>query len=208
MIGSDYYKVLPAKEIVNISKLLDFASDKHKWQKRRNGDPYIGHCIKVGGIAADIASQCGEDSIGINIVTAAGVGHDLIEDTNTDYDDIVKYACDEVAAIISWVSDDKRLPGCARHRNYIGRLAAAPSRAHIVKLADIFDNTRDSFELLSDLDKYGQFLIRWRLRAIDELNVLTGVHSCEQYASTFIMLNSLARRIEDAGVVAAVEARS
>ncbi len=124
------------------------------------------------------------------------MGHDLIEDAEVDYEDIVKHSCDEVAAIISWVSDDKRIPSLYRHKNYMNRLSAAPMRAHIVKLADLYDNCVDSFDLFKKTPTPIEFLKQWHNRSIDLLNCLAHIKHIEYFQKVKSLFADLKLRID------------
>jgi len=133
------------------NKIDQFIAAKHNRQYRKDGTPYVGHLRNVRGLASVIAEQAGQDDYGRAVCAAAGALHDSSEDQDVDFEDLVAVANTEVALLVAFVSDDKRLPSAIRHQHYLHRLAVAPLRAQVVKLADLFDNSRDAV-LAVDLD--------------------------------------------------------
>lgn len=79
-----------------IEKSFNIAFNAHLNQKRKSGDPYITHCIEV----AYILKQLGMDAKTI----AAGLLHDIVEDTNFSQEDIKKEIDEEVAFLVEGVS--------------------------------------------------------------------------------------------------------
>ena len=77
-------------------------------------------------------------------VLAAGLLHDTIEDTATDYDEVSERFGKRVADIVAVLTKDKRLPEAKREKAYFAQLARAPHAARLCKLADSLHNVRDS----------------------------------------------------------------
>lgn len=164
----------PPQMAIDIDKFRAFAKARHAGQRRRDGSDYFGHCENVALRALQIAGQMPVtlSQAGQQALLCAAMGHDLYEDTRTDFDDVARVAGVEVATLIYWVSDDKRLPGQQRHDEYVARLRAAPLWAQVIKLADLGDNIEDSFGLLDLPDVPTGFLERWCMRAYQALDVL------------------------------------
>jgi (p)ppGpp synthase/HD superfamily hydrolase len=76
-------------------------------------------------------------------VLAAAVLHDTIEDTTTDFDDLVKPFGREVAEWVGQLSKDKRRQENEREQQYIATLAAACWQVQVCKLGDVCDNLLD-----------------------------------------------------------------
>lgn len=192
MIDATYY-VPRQTNTFDLQEFINYVKTQHKGQQRRNGTDYFQHCQNVSIQAEEIAKELELDDNKIKTIKAAAYGHDLYEDTRTDYEDVVKRTNDEVASIISWVSDDKRIPSQHRHEHYMIRLSSAPLHAQIVKLADIVDNSHDSFELISSENK--RFLNRWCTREIITLRRLRQVSDTKAYITAQKYLEKLSSAI-------------
>jgi len=73
--------------------------------------------------------------------------HDTIEDTTTDYDDLIEHFGPDVARWVAALTKDMRLPHDEREEVYRRTLAAADWQVKVCKLADIYDNLGDSRHL-------------------------------------------------------------
>jgi guanosine-3',5'-bis(diphosphate) 3'-pyrophosphohydrolase len=127
----------------NRSGLLEaaeqFATWKHRHQFRRDGvTPYVEHPKAVRKILQD---EFGVDDVE---TLAAGLLHDTIEDTATDYDEVAERFGKRVADLVAVLTKDKRLPEARRERDYFAGLARAPLAARFCKVADSLHNVRDS----------------------------------------------------------------
>jgi guanosine-3',5'-bis(diphosphate) 3'-pyrophosphohydrolase len=117
----------------------EFATRKHRHQFRRDGvTPYISHPRGVMTILRD------EFGVGDLSTLAAGLLHDTIEDTATDYDEIRERFGRKVAGLVAVLTKDKRLPEAKREREYFAQLGRAPLAARLCKIADSLYNVRDS----------------------------------------------------------------
>ena len=109
-----------------------YAEQKHGLAKRRSGLA-IDHVRTVVSNLSDIGVQ---DPV---VICAAWL-HDTIEDADANYDEISKEFGTTVAAMVSSLSKDNRLPGDERTVEYMGRLSCSTPGAMTVKLADILAN--------------------------------------------------------------------
>ena len=117
----------------------EFARWKHQHQFRRDGvTPYVEHPKAVLGILRDEFGVRDVDTL------AAGLLHDTIEDTATDYDEIGERFGKRVADYVAVLTKDKRLPEEKRERSYFAQLARAPLPVRLCKIADSLHNVRDS----------------------------------------------------------------
>jgi guanosine-3',5'-bis(diphosphate) 3'-pyrophosphohydrolase len=115
-----------------------FAARAHRHQLRKdNQTPYVSHPYRVCLVVRHVF---GFDDPKI---LAAALLHDTVEDTTTDYDDLVEKFGPEVAQWVAAVSKDPRLPFDDREEAYCAVLAAADWQAKVVKLADLYDNLGD-----------------------------------------------------------------
>ena len=129
---------------MNRNKIREFCENRHKDQLRKSGVPYIIHVIEVAEIAEKLAVELIKDfpylREEIDSVFCAGLVHDLIEDTNTDYEDIVKLTNKRVANWVGKLSNDKRIPADIRTSIYYNDIQSSCIEIKIIKLADIYSN--------------------------------------------------------------------
>jgi (p)ppGpp synthase/HD superfamily hydrolase len=117
----------------------EFARWKHQHQFRRDGvTPYVEHPKAVMTILRDEFGVTDVDTL------AAGLLHDTIEDTATDYDEVSERFGKRVADTVAVLTKDKRLPEAQRERVYFSQLSRAPLPARLCKVADSLHNVRDS----------------------------------------------------------------
>lgn len=120
--------------------LLKLAFDRaavwHRDQRRKYpaaNVPYVSH---LAGVAA-ILSRHGFREI----VVAAGVLHDVLEDCPVTYAELAKEFGEEVATLVRHASEeDKSLPWEERKRAYLERFPHKPWEAQAITLADKIDN--------------------------------------------------------------------
>ena len=113
----------------------------HQHQTRKDGNtPYIIHPLRVA-ITLSAVFRVSDP-----VILAAGLLHDVIEDTPGDFDDIVLACGGEVAELVAALSKDARMPQERRGKAYLEQLTNADWRAKLVKLADVYDNLCDERE--------------------------------------------------------------
>jgi GTP diphosphokinase / guanosine-3',5'-bis(diphosphate) 3'-diphosphatase len=141
----DFFKSIPhtftAAEKAHIQKVIEFATEAHKDQKRRSGEAFVNHplsaAIILGKIFPDTATIC------------ATILHDITEDTATSDDELKEAFGDEIASLVDGVTK----LGQVRLRNstdkyYIENLrkmfmaTSKDVRVMLIKLADRLHNMR------------------------------------------------------------------
>ena len=134
-------KYHPSADISLIEKAYKIASEAHKEQFRKSGEPYIIHPLWVGIILADL--EMDKETI------VAGMLHDVVEDTVMTPDDITREFGSEVALLVDGVtklgqlsySKDK-LEVQAENLRKMFLAMAKDIRVIIIKLADRLHNMR------------------------------------------------------------------
>ena len=121
-----------------IEKALLFATMAHLGQKRKNqpDEPVIVHPIGV----ARILIEKGAD----NNVVAAGLLHDVVEDTKYTYEDIIENFGRDIAHLVEVASEpDKTKSWEERKTEKINKTKTLSSREKLVIIADKIDNIED-----------------------------------------------------------------
>ena len=87
---------LAKSNVDKIHRAYCFSNDAHSGQERISGEAYIHHPLAVACILADL--QLDERSI------IAAILHDVIEDTETDRDELVTKFGEDVALLVDGVT--------------------------------------------------------------------------------------------------------
>ncbi|GJG88388.1 (p)ppGpp synthetase [Gemmatimonadetes bacterium T265] len=123
-----------------LSRAYRFSERAHEGQTRSSGEPYVTHCIEVAKILADLQLD--------TVTVAAGLLHDVVEDTPTTVADIEREFGDEVAQIVDGLTKIGNLPMHSKEErqveNYRKLLlsVAKDARVILIKLADRLHNMR------------------------------------------------------------------
>jgi len=128
------------KHLKAIEDAFEYASIKHDGQLRKSGEPYMIHPAKVAQILVEY--KTGPETI------ISGLLHDVIEDTDTTYDEINDIFGDNVAKIVDGVTKITKLTFTSKEKaiaEYHRKMILAMTediRVIIVKLADRLHNMR------------------------------------------------------------------
>ena len=123
-----------------ISRAYQVANEAHKEQKRRSGSPYISHPVAVACILVEL----GMDTESV----AAGLLHDVVEDTPIRLEELKKMFGEEIANLTDGVTKLGRIPYSSREEQQAENIRkmliamADDIRVIIIKLADRLHNMR------------------------------------------------------------------
>lgn len=158
-----------------IRRAYQLAESSHRDQKRLSGSPYISHPVAVACILVEL----GMDSESV----AAGLLHDVVEDTPISLDQIKKDFGDEIAGLTDGVTKLGRIPYSSREiqqAENLRKMLIAMSediRVIIVKLADRLHNMRtiefmppqkQRDKALENMEVYAPIAHRLGIRAVKE----------------------------------------
>ena len=127
-------------DMERIRAAYEMAHTAHEGQLRRDGSPYVTHCVAAADIAVDMGLD--EDSI------VASLLHDVIEDTSVTYDDIEKQFGSVVADLVEGVTKLTRVQYTSKEdeqmENMRKMLLAMTKdiRVILIKIADRLHNMR------------------------------------------------------------------
>lgn len=128
------------------------AEAAHDGQKRKSGEPYFTHCVAVAGILADLKLDAE--------AVAAGLLHDIIEDTDVTFENLYSEFGETIARLVDGVTKLAKLPieqignkqenhrhkgSIDREKEYFRKMLLTMDndvRVVIVKLADRLHNMR------------------------------------------------------------------
>ena len=134
---------------------LEFAKAKHKGQKRIGGDDYITHPIAVSEI---VKSQGFDESYQITALF-----HDLLEDTDTTEEEILKYGSPEILEAVKLLTKKKGYNMAeyinAIKQNPIAFAVKAADRLHNLQCAIITDEEFKRKYILETIDWYLDFSV-------------------------------------------------
>lgn len=118
---------------------LKIACAAHKDQVRKHdSSPYVVHPIMV----AKKLEKAGFDEK----VVAAGLLHDVIEDTDVKEEDLREQVGDEIIEIVTAVSEEKELEWEERKEKYVEAVVAAGESVWAVSVADKIHNAESFIE--------------------------------------------------------------
>ncbi len=133
-------KHLPGADMALIERAVEYANIKHRYQKRKDGSPYIIHPLAV----AEIVAEMGLD---IDAILGALL-HDCIEDTDASHEDIEKIFGATVAELVEGVTKLTRANFSTSEQEQMENLRkmfmamSKDIRVVLIKIADRLHNMR------------------------------------------------------------------
>lgn len=123
-----------------IRKAYEFSAAAHDGQKRISGEPYVVHCLEVAFILAEQHMD--------STTIAAGLVHDVVEDTDVTVEQLRQEFGDEVSELVNGVTKLGEVHFSSREEqqvDYFRKMLltmARDIRVIIIKLADRVHNMR------------------------------------------------------------------
>jgi GTP pyrophosphokinase len=208
-----------------LARAYRFSEKAHAGQTRRNGDPYVTHCVEVAKILAELQLD--------SITVASGLIHDVVEDTAFSVEDVEREFGREIAQIVDGLTKIGHLPMASREERQVESYrklllsVAKDVRVILVKLADRLHNMRTlewmpadkrSRISLETRDLYAPMAHRFGLASVKaeledlafkwlepeeyrNLAKLIQAKRADRDALTLEMAQPLEQRLRDAGVV-------
>ena len=123
-----------------LARAYRFSEVRHAGQVRRNGDPYVTHCVEVAKILAELQLD--------SVTVASGLIHDVVEDTTASIEDVEREFGREIAQIVDGLTKIGHLPLTSSQERQVDNYrklllsVAKDARVILIKLADRLHNTR------------------------------------------------------------------
>src|SRR5918996_3009939 len=130
----------PDTDVELLRRAYVFSALEHKGQVRHSGEPYLVHPLEVANILADMRLDV--------VAIAAGLLHDVVEDTLTSIERIEEMFGPDVAHVVEGVTKISAIPFSSSEErqaeNFRKMLLAMVDdiRVILVKLADRLHNMR------------------------------------------------------------------
>lgn len=153
------------KDILAITKALDFAARSHVGQRRKGqaAEPFVNHVTEVARLLAETTD--GRDTA----LIIAGLLHDTLEDTRVTHAELAAQFGQDVADLVVEVTDNLNLPKPERK---LLQVAAAPFKSPRAKMLRIADKTSNLHSLLNSPPPHWNYERRreyfeWAKRVVD-----------------------------------------
>lgn len=137
---SEVKKYIPEEDIALLRRAYEFAAEAHEGQQRVSGEPFINHPLKVALILAGLELD--------TVTIAAGLLHDVVEDTDVPLKSIEEAFGSEIALLVDGVTKLSRIEYKNKMEQQVDNLRkmflamAQDIRVILIKLADRLHNMR------------------------------------------------------------------
>jgi len=210
-------KCMPNTDTTLIEKAVEYARNKHKDQKRKDGSPYIIHPLAV----AEVVAEMGLDRDAI----LGALLHDCIEDTDASHEEIEKLFGQSVAELVEGVTKLTRANFSSTEQAQMENLRkmfmamSKDIRVVLIKIADRLHNMRtmqyqtpekqilkcrETMDIYAPLaHRLGMQKIKWELEdialrylAVDDYNeIMAYLNAHKEQDEAF--MNTIQERIKD-----------
>lgn len=174
---SELKKYTPEEDIALLRRAYEFAAEAHEGQQRVSGEPFINHPLNVAKILAGLELD--------TVTIAAGLLHDVVEDTDIPLSSIEEEFGSEIALLVDGVTKLSRIEYKNKMEQQVDNLRkmflamAHDIRVILIKLADRLHNMRtlkhmneakrkeiaiETLEIFAPLaHRLGIFKLKWEL---------------------------------------------
>ena len=216
---------MPDLDMTIIDRAIDYAQEKHKEQKRKDGSPYIIHPLAV----AEIVVEMGLDTDAV----LGALLHDVIEDTDTSHDEIAKQFGETTAELVEGVTKLTRANFSSSEEQQMENLRkmfmamSKDIRVVLIKIADRLHNMRtmqyqspakqiskcrETMDIYAPLaHRLGMQKMKWELEDIalryldpagyNDILAFQKAHKEQDEAFMRSIQERITRRLEDMGIV-------
>ena len=216
---------MPDLDMTVIDRAVEYAQEKHKEQKRKDGSPYIIHPLAV----AEIVVEMGLDTDAI----LGALLHDVIEDTDTSHDEIAKQFGEVTAELVEGVTKLTRANFSSSEEQQMENLRkmfmamSKDIRVVLIKIADRLHNMRtmqyqspakqiskcrETMDIYAPLaHRLGMQKMKWELEDIslryldpagyNDIMAYLRAHKEQDEAFMRSIQERITRRLEDMGIV-------
>ena len=215
---------MPDLDMGLIDQAVEYAAEKHKQQKRKDGSPYIIHPLAV----AEIVVEMGLDTDAI----LGAMLHDCIEDTDASFDDIAQKFGHVTAELVEGVTKLTRANFSSSEEQQMENLRkmfmamSKDIRVVLIKIADRLHNMRtmqyqspakqiskcrETMDIYAPLaHRLGMQKMKWELEDIalryldpygyDDIMAYLSAHKEQDEAFMRSIQEKITQRLEDMGI--------
>ena len=132
-------KETPLNKSERVWNAISYATKMHQFQYRHDGSDYINHPLRVANLVKKFKISSNIEDLYISAIL-----HDIIEDTEGTYYDIIKMFGPQVASIVLELTNNEDLKKEVGKTKYLElKMKSMSSWALVIKLCDRLDNITD-----------------------------------------------------------------
>lgn len=137
LLATQLVSIIPQGIKDQVEQAIEFALKRHIGQIRPGGEPQAIHILRVGIAAAEYAKRQNLPEKELIILVQSDILHDVLEDTDTKDEELIKFFGKEVARIVRALSHiEEEEPD----EVYLARVAEGGKLAVLAKRFDRLDN--------------------------------------------------------------------